>query len=90
VYTIFALYSPSYTLSPHPFPHTGTNLPEKTCSVLLLSDFVKEKMTFYLTQIYRKFPCDIFMYICIKPNWFIFSICLLSTLVPFLWGSQWV
>jgi hypothetical protein len=43
VYTIFALYSPSYTLSPHPFPHTGTNLPEKTCSVLLLSDFVKEK-----------------------------------------------
>jgi hypothetical protein len=41
VYTVFATYSPFYTLSPP--PPLGTNLPGRTCSSLLFSDFVKEK-----------------------------------------------
>jgi hypothetical protein len=43
VYTVFALYSPSYMLSPHPSPLTATTPPNKTCSAILFSDFVKEK-----------------------------------------------
>jgi hypothetical protein len=39
VYTAFASYSPSYTLSPYPPPPSGTKPPNRTCSVLLFSDF---------------------------------------------------
>jgi hypothetical protein len=42
-YTIFAPYSPSYSLFPHPPPPTGTNLPGRTFSVLLFPDFVEEE-----------------------------------------------
>jgi hypothetical protein len=43
VYTVFVPYSPSYNLSPLlPLP-TTTNPPGRICSVLLFSDFVKEK-----------------------------------------------
>jgi hypothetical protein len=40
VYTIFAPYSPSYTLSPNPPLSTGTNFPDKNRSALLFSYFV--------------------------------------------------
>jgi hypothetical protein len=68
VYTIFALYSPSYTLSP---PHSLSPLPlvpsisGRTYSTLQFSDFVKEKIGIFvcLRQLYRWFPWDISMYI---------------------------
>jgi hypothetical protein len=41
VYTVFALFSSSHTLSPP--PPTNIDHPGKTCSTLLFSDFVKEK-----------------------------------------------
>jgi hypothetical protein len=41
VYTEFAIYLPSYTLSLPPL--TGANFPDRTCSVLLFPDFVQEK-----------------------------------------------
>jgi hypothetical protein len=45
VYTVFALYSPSYTLSPLSPPPTGGKppTPGRTCSALLFSDFAKER-----------------------------------------------
>jgi hypothetical protein len=50
VYTVFAIYSPSHTLSLPPPPPTGTSPPGRTCSTLLFSNFVKEKinMTFFV------------------------------------------
>jgi hypothetical protein len=49
VYTIFALYSPSHTLSP-PLP-TSTNLPGMICSALLFKDYIKKKPHFCLFKI---------------------------------------
>jgi hypothetical protein len=48
VYIVFPLYSPSQTLPPP--PPMVPNSPGRTCSAVLLSDFVKEekKMTFLL------------------------------------------
>jgi hypothetical protein len=47
VYTVFALYSPFYSLSPHPpFSHWyqfPLPTPNRTCPALLLFDFVKNK-----------------------------------------------
>jgi hypothetical protein len=48
VYTVFALYSSSHTLSPPSPPSYCYQTPpppppDKTCSVLLFSNFVKEK-----------------------------------------------
>jgi hypothetical protein len=46
VYTVFAPYSPSYSLAPPPPPPISTTPlqpPGRTCSVLLFSDFVEEK-----------------------------------------------
>jgi hypothetical protein len=40
---IFALYLPSYSLSPPLSPLTGTPTPSRTCSTLLFSNFVGEK-----------------------------------------------
>jgi hypothetical protein len=42
VYTVFALYSPSHTLSLSLPPLTGTKPPGRTCSTILFSSFVKE------------------------------------------------
>jgi hypothetical protein len=42
---VFAPYSPSFSLSPHPsLPLVAT--PDSTCSALLFSDFIRKKMTF--------------------------------------------
>jgi hypothetical protein len=51
VFTVFAPYSPSYSLSPpsspfHWYHHTHTL--GRTCSALLFSDFVKEKRKIFL------------------------------------------
>jgi hypothetical protein len=52
VYTVFALYSPSHTLSLSLPPLTGTKPPGRTCSTILFSSFVKEnKWYFYLFKI---------------------------------------
>jgi hypothetical protein len=72
---------------PTPFPHilcnlTGTNSPDKSYSAHLFSKFVKKKKKwhFCLTQIYRKFPYDISMYICVitqtdsSPVFFLFLV----------------
>jgi hypothetical protein len=52
VYTIFAPYSPSHTLSPPPPPSYWYNPSPhcRTCSALLFSDFVKEKKNDTPTQ----------------------------------------
>jgi hypothetical protein len=51
VYTVFAPYSPSFTifllLAPLPLVSTPLAL-GRTCSALLFSDFVKEKKIFLL------------------------------------------
>jgi hypothetical protein len=62
VHTVFAPYSPSYTLSPHPPPFYQYQPPtHRTCSALLFSKFVKEKNDTFvcLRQLYREFPFDI-------------------------------
>jgi hypothetical protein len=61
VHTVFALYSPSSTLSLYPAPpHTGTNHPPCSLNYKNQNDiFVCSK------ELYREFPCDISMYICI-------------------------
>jgi hypothetical protein len=79
---------------PTPFPHllsTVLTLPGRTCSTLLFSGFVKEKekVTFVLkiaTQGVSLRHFHEYMYYSL--NWFIFSIFLLSTLVPFLCFQQ--
>jgi hypothetical protein len=89
VYTVFAPYSPSFTLSPPPLPSHWyqTLLSGRTWSTLLFSDFVKEKnkIKFLLkitTQEFSLWHFHVCMYY--SPIWFISSIFLLSTLVPFL------
>jgi hypothetical protein len=62
VYTVFALCSPSYTLSLHHPPlHTATNPPDRTNFAFLFSVFIKEKNDIFvcLRKLHRKFPCDI-------------------------------
>jgi hypothetical protein len=67
VYTVFAPYSPSYTLS-HILPPTSTipSPPDRIYSALLVSDFVKEKKTFLLFKItIQGVFLYVFMYMCI-------------------------
>jgi hypothetical protein len=47
VYIILPSDLSSYTLSPHPPPTTGTKLPDRTCSALLFSFFVKKKKNWH-------------------------------------------
>jgi hypothetical protein len=54
--------------SPTPFPDFLLLVPTPQTGPVLFSDFVNEKKNdifVCLRQIYREFPCDIFMYICI-------------------------
>jgi hypothetical protein len=71
-------------------PSPNPTLADKTCSVLLFSDFVKEKKMKFL---FKKATQGVFLwhlhvYMYYNPNWFVSSIFLLSTLVPFLWWFQ--
>jgi hypothetical protein len=91
VYTVCAPYSPYYTFSSHPAPHTGTNFPDRTCSDLLFSNLVKEKkwnFCLFKIAIHRVPLWHFQVYMYHNPNFFISSIFLLSTLVPFLWQLQ--
>jgi hypothetical protein len=88
VYTVFAPYSPSYTLSlPSPHP-TGTTPLSVTWFTLLFSNFVKEKKDIIFVpdsdtrSFFVTFPCII--YIGSSPLFF------LSTLVVFFWQFQQV
>jgi hypothetical protein len=98
VYTVFALYSPSYTLSPTSFPLPMVPTPPgRTYFALLFSSFIKEKKKegkkwhFCLfkiaTQEVSLWHFLVYMYYTL--NWFM-SIFLLFTLVPFLWWFQQV
>jgi hypothetical protein len=86
VYTVFAPHSLSYTLFPDSLPshlhQCPPPTPGRTCSTLLLSDFVKEKNDSFLKMAIHKFPRCISMYTCII-TWIDYF--LLSSLVPFLW-----
>jgi hypothetical protein len=80
---------------PHPFPSSFLlplilTSPERTCSFLLFSDFVKgQKLYFCLFKIATHGIFYWHFHVCMyyNPNWFISSIFLLSTLVLFLWWS---
>jgi hypothetical protein len=89
VYTVFALCSPFFTLSPHPPPSHWYQLPWQD----LFSNFVKEKkwhlcLFKIVTQEVSLWHFHVYMYF--KLNWFVASIFLLSTLVSFLWWFQQV
>jgi hypothetical protein len=95
VYTVYALYSPSHTLSPSPHPSHWYQ-PGLSCSSLLFSDFTKEKKNYHIclfkiaTQgvsflvvpayIHNIYYIHIYI-IYYKMNGFISSIFLLSTLI---------
>jgi hypothetical protein len=88
VCTLFALYSPSFIISPTPPPSTGANPlrqdlfhhPVLQCCIRKEEEEEENDIFGYLRYIHREFlvafPC-----VCI----FIFSIFLLSTLIHFLW-----
>jgi hypothetical protein len=70
MYIVFAPYSPSYTLSPHP-PHSHwyqSLRQDLFCPPILFSDFVKENNGIFvcLRELYREFSCDISMCICMR------------------------
>jgi hypothetical protein len=46
---------------------TGINPPDRTCSTLLFSDFIKEKDDIFISlkYLYREFPCDISIFLCV-------------------------
>jgi hypothetical protein len=79
VYTMFAPYSPSKTLSPLvPTPQTGPVLPSFSMILFL-------KMTFlFVEDSYTGSFLLTFLTTCINQNCFI-SIFLISISVPFLW-----
>jgi hypothetical protein len=92
LYTVFGPYSPSYSLLPHP-PPSHCYQTVSTCLSLLISEFTKErkkKFHFCLfkitTQRITLWHFHVYMYYSLI--WFISSIFLLSTLVPFLWLFQ--
>jgi hypothetical protein len=62
IFILFSPPSPFYTLSLYPPLPTGTNPPDRTCYTFLFSVSEKKDIFVYL---YREFPCDISMYICI-------------------------
>jgi hypothetical protein len=81
-YIVFLSHSPFYTLSLYPpFSH-WYQPPYRTCFTLLFPIFEK-KFFVHSRYLSRVFHCDIYIYMYYKPNWFIPSIFLLSTLVPF-------
>jgi hypothetical protein len=96
VYTVFAPYSPSYTLSPLPSSsrwYWQPPTPCRICSSLLFSNFVKEwknQLYFCLFKIatYGISLWHVHVYMYYSPIWFISSIFLLSTSVPFSWLFQ--
>jgi hypothetical protein len=64
--------SPSYPFIPLPtyrynLPSPPTLAKDRTCSALLFSDFdfLKKRHFCLFKKLYRKSPCDIFMYVCI-------------------------
>jgi hypothetical protein len=94
VYTVFALYAPSHTLSSppppshshcYPPPHKGPVSP--SCSVILQK---KKKWTFSLFMIAIQGVSLWHFHGCMyyNLNWFISCIFLLSILVPFLWWFE--
>jgi hypothetical protein len=93
VYTVFMSYSHSYTLSPH-FPHSHwyqSTRQDLLCLSVLL--FCKRKeWHFCLFKIVTQGVSlwHSHEYIYYDANWFISSVFLLSTLVPFLWWFQQV
>jgi hypothetical protein len=87
VHTVFVPYLPSYTFSLHPVCPP----PYRTYSAFLFSNFVKEKEWRLFMTVTQGFSLWYFHeYMFYNLNWFISSIFLLSTLVPFLWWFQQV
>jgi hypothetical protein len=90
IFTILTLLHPIPTSSPfYWYQHPSG----RTCSTLLFSDFVKEnqkKWYFCLCNIATQGISlwQFHVYMFYSQVWFISSIFLLSTLVPFLWLSQ--
>jgi hypothetical protein len=65
VYTVFAPYSPSYILSPHPLSSHWYQPPRQDLFCPPVLQFKKNDIFVCLRQLYREFLCDISMYICI-------------------------
>jgi hypothetical protein len=96
-YIIFLPYSPSYTLPLYPPPPTCTKPPGKDLFYLSVLHFFSHFCLFEIAiqgvslWHFHIYICVyIYIYICIyhNPKWFIPSIFLLSTLIPFLWWFQ--
>jgi hypothetical protein len=68
---IFPLHSSSYTLTLYPPPSQWYQPPGRTCFTFLFFAFEKQNKTkraflfVCLRELYREFPCDMSMYICI-------------------------
>jgi hypothetical protein len=81
VYTASAPYSPSHSLSPPSPPcHCTTSSSGRTCFALLFSEFVNKKKETRVSL------WHFHVYMCYDLIWFISSLFLLSTLVPFCGG----
>jgi hypothetical protein len=90
MYTIFTLYSFSHTLLLHFPPSHWYQSPRQDLFCPLVFQFCKRKKVTFLFKIAIQGVSLWHLCMCYNPNWFICSIFLPSSLVPFVWWFQQV
>jgi hypothetical protein len=81
-YMIFSLLSASFTLS---FPLPLVPTPRQDCFTFLFYIFIKKHFCLFKIAVQGASLWHFHVYVYYNLNWFMPSIFLLSTLVPFLW-----